>query len=145
MEALQTATSLRQAISGIIKRLRRTVKSHNSYSLSEYSALSYLYPDQKLSATELAGLVRVKTQSMSELLINLKNQDIIDKTPHETDKRKSLISLTQKGREILEKSRYEKDEWLAQAIENTLSADEKRTLQEAVAILHKIVAYESNI
>jgi len=145
MEALQTATSLRQAISGIIKRLRRTVKSHNSYSLSEYSTLSYLYPDQKLSATELAGLVRVKTQSMSELLSNLKDQDIIDKTPHETDKRKSLISLTQKGREILEKSRYEKDEWLAQAIDNTLSADEKRTLQEAVAILHKIVAYESNI
>jgi len=145
MEALQTATSLRQAISGIIKRLRRTVKSHNSYSLSEYSTLSYLYPDQKLSATELAGLVRVKTQSMSELLSNLKNQDIIDKTPHETDKRKSLISLTRKGREILEKSRYEKDEWLAQAIDNTLSADEKRTLQEAAAILHKIVAYESNI
>lgn len=145
MAALQTATSLRQAISGIIKRLRRTLKSHNSYSLSEYSTLSYLYPDQKLSATELAALVRVKTQSMSELLINLKNQNIVDKTPHQTDKRKSLISLTQKGREILEQSRYEKDEWLAQAIDNALSADEKKTLQDAVAILHKIVAYEPNI
>lgn len=145
MDALQTATSLRQAISGIIKRLRRTVKSDNSYSLSEYSTLSYLYPDQRLSAAELAALVRVKAQSMSELLTNLKDQDIIDKTPHETDKRKSLISLTEKGRDILEKSRYEKDEWLAQAIENTLSAEEKRTLRNAVAILHKIVAYEPNI
>jgi len=145
MEALQAATSLRQAISGIIKRLRRTIKSDNSYSLSEYSTLSYLYPDQKLSATELAALVRVKTQSMSELLNNLKDQDIVYKTPHETDKRKSLISLTEKGREILEQSRYEKDEWLAQAIENTLSAEEKKVLRNAVVILHKIVAYEPNI
>lgn len=121
------------------------MKSDNSYSLSEHSTLSYLYPDQHLSATELAALVRVKTQSMCELLNKLKEQEIVDKTPHETDKRKSLISLTQKGRETLEQSRYEKDEWLTQAIDNTLSAREKEILHDAVAILHKIVAYEANI
>lgn len=121
------------------------MRSNNSYSLSELSTLSYLYPDQALSTAELAGMLRIKAQSMSEILSNLKNQEIIDKTPHETDKRKSLISLTQKGRQIVELARYEKDEWLAQAIENTLSAVEKKTLQDAIAILIKIETYESNI
>ncbi|MFD2874282.1 MarR family winged helix-turn-helix transcriptional regulator [Mucilaginibacter ximonensis] len=145
METSQLASAFRMATSLIIKRLRRSVKSANSYSISEFQTLSYLYPDQAFSASELATIVRVKPQSMSELLINLKELGIVEKTPHEVDKRKSLISLTQKGREIVEHTRYERDEWLARAIDNTLSAEEKQTLEAAVAILNKIVAYEPNI
>ena len=84
----------------------------------------------------------VKLQSMSELLIRLQGLGIIEKTPSDTDKRKSLISLTAKGRQIVEQTRYERDEWLTQAIDNTLSETEKKTLQDALAVMTKVMDFK---
>jgi DNA-binding MarR family transcriptional regulator len=138
METSHLASSLRNIISDMNKRLRKTYNSADNLSISEITTLSYLYPDQALPATELAKLVMVKTQSMSELLIRLNGLGIVDKTPSDLDKRKSLIALTEKGRQVVEQTRYERDEWLTQAIDHTLSEKEKMILQDAILLMYKI-------
>jgi DNA-binding MarR family transcriptional regulator len=142
METSAIASSFRHIISGLSKKLRKTVSSADNLSLSEFSTLSYLYHEQFLSATELAKLIMVKLQSMSELLIRLQGLGIIQKTPSDVDKRKSLISLTDKGRQIVEQTRYERDEWLTQAIDSTLTSAEKNTLQDALAVLTKVMDFK---
>jgi DNA-binding MarR family transcriptional regulator len=87
----------------------------------------------------------VKPQSMSELLIRLQSLDIIEKTPSTVDKRKSLISLTDKGRQIVEQTRYERDEWLTQAIDSTLSEVEKKTLKDALAVITKVMDFKQTL
>ncbi|MES2062099.1 MAG: MarR family transcriptional regulator [Bacteroidota bacterium] len=145
METSVIASSFRHIISGLSKRLRKTVSSVDNLSLSEFSTLSYLYHEQALSATELAKLIMVKLQSMSELLIRLQGLGIIEKTPSDVDKRKSLISLTDKGRQIVEHTRYERDEWLTQAIDGTLSETDKKTLQDALAVMTKVMDFKQTL
>ena len=142
METLTLASSLRNIVSGISKRLRKTIHAHGNFSLTEMHVLSYLYPGDPLSPTGLAKLVGIKTQSMSELLIRLREAGIVDKTPSEHDKRMSFITLTALGRKIVEEIRYERDEWLASAIDHTLTQQEKQVLQQAIAIMEKVRAYQ---
>jgi DNA-binding MarR family transcriptional regulator len=145
METPAIASSFRHIISGMSKRLRKKMSSDDNLSLSEFSTLSYLYHEQSLSATELAKLIMIKLQSMSELLIRLQGLGIIEKTPSDVDKRKSLISLTDKGRQIVEQTRYERDEWLTQAIDSTLSITEKKILEEALAVMTKVMDFKQTL
>jgi len=142
MDTFTLASSLRTIVSGLSRRLRKTVHSVDSYSITEIHALSYLYHNDALSATELAKLLTVRTQSMSEILTRLKAAGLLDKTPSETDKRMSLITLTHLGRKMVEQTRYERDEWLAGAIDHTLTQHEKQVLQQAIAIMEKIRAHQ---
>jgi DNA-binding MarR family transcriptional regulator len=145
METPVIASSFRHIISGFSKRLRKTVSSVDNLSLSEFSTLSYLYHENSLSATELAKLIMVKLQSMSELLNRLQGLGIIEKKTSEVDKRKSLISLTPKGRQIVEQTRYERDEWLTQAIDSTLSPTEKKILEDALAVMTKVMDFKQTL
>lgn len=79
---------------------------------------------------------------MSQVLNRLEELSLITKTPSETDKRKVAVSLSEAGIQMVEKTRYERDEWLNNAIENRLSAAEKRTLQEAIALMDRLVEFK---
>ena len=78
---------------------------------------------------------------MSEVLAHLKELNLITKTQSLTDKRKFEVSITAEGRHLVEQSRYERDEWLAGAIENKLTEKEKKTLTEAVKLMEKLSEY----
>jgi DNA-binding MarR family transcriptional regulator len=138
MENKILASSLRTVISKINKRLRKQAHSADSLSISECTTLSYLNLNESFSSTELANLLKVKGQSMSEIITRLQERDIVQKTPSLIDKRKSLISLTPYGRQIVVQFRYERDEWLTNAIEHELSAKEIQVLKEAIELMNRI-------
>lgn len=112
----------------------------DNLSVTEVTTISNLY-HQSLFPSEMAEMVKIKAQSMSQIINKLGESNLIIKTPSETDKRKILISLSEVGRQLVEQTRHERDEWLNDAIEQTLTPAEKKVLQEAVLLIDKLIEY----
>ena len=113
--------------------------SATQYSMTEVETVGLLNRNTSLLPSELAALTRIKTQSMSQILKKLEEQQIIVRTPSSGDKRKVFVSLTPIGKKIVKKTRYERDEWLKNTIEESLTESEKELVAKAVPILKKLV------
>jgi DNA-binding MarR family transcriptional regulator len=107
--------------------------------MTEIETIKHLARNESLLPSELAALTRIKTQSMSQILKKLELHGVIERTPSNEDRRKVYISLTPAGKEIVTKTRYERDEWLKNAIENSLTPEDKALLAKALPILHKLI------
>lgn len=139
MTTQELAPALRAVISALHKSLRRQMSSVNTYSMTEMETIGHLSRSGSLLPTELAALTRVKTQSMSQILKEMEEDHVIKRTPSKEDGRKVYISLTTHGKNLVEKARYDKDEWLKTTIENTLTEKEKDLLTKAIPVLSKII------
>ncbi|MDN5284244.1 MAG: regulatory protein MarR [Mucilaginibacter sp.] len=118
------------------------MNSAGSLSMSEIDTLSFLYNSPSLSPSELAELIKIKGQSMSEVITRLETNKIVSKKKSQTDKRKFEVALTDQGRLLVEQTRYERDEWLSTAISTLLTEEEKNTLATAANILDKLSAFQ---
>jgi DNA-binding MarR family transcriptional regulator len=139
MPTPELVSSLRSVISALHKSLRRQMSSVNTYSMTEIETIAHLARSGSLLPTELATLTKVKTQSMSQILKEMEASHIIKRTPSKEDKRKVYVTLTPNGKNLVEKAKYDKDEWLKAAIENTLTEKEKDLLKKAIPVLNKII------
>jgi DNA-binding MarR family transcriptional regulator len=138
MNTTELASSLRLVVSGLHKGLRKQASSVVEYSMTEVETIAHLFRSSSLLPTELAALTKVKTQSMSQILKKLEEQGFIKRTPSKEDRRKVFISLTSYGMKMVEKVRYDKDEWLKQSIEKSLTEKEKDLLEKVLPILNKL-------
>lgn len=139
MDIQELSSALRSAVAALHKGLRKQIHAASTYSMTEMEAIGLLSRHASLLPTELAALTRVKTQSMSQILKKLEGYNIIKRTPSKDDKRKVYISLTTNGKKLIDTTRYERDEWLKNAIEKTLSAKEKDLLIKTLPILNKLI------
>lgn len=130
---------MRTIVSALHKGLRKQAPLISSYSMTEVETIGHLFHQSSLLPTELAVLTRVKTQSMSQILKKLEEHGVIKRTPSKDDKRKVFISITSLGKKMVEKTKYERDEWLKGVIEKTLTDKEKETLIKALPILNKLI------
>ncbi len=90
------------------------------------------------STVELAAAERVRPQSMGQTLAELEAQGLISRRPDETDRRRTLIELTDEGRRELAEDRRRREGWLAQAIARDFSEEEHEVLNRAVALLARL-------
>jgi len=137
-DTISLATALRTVTSKMFKKLKQQQRFIDDFSFSEITVLLHLYNNEKAYPSELAPMLSITTQSVSEILNKLEERKIITRTPSETDKRKTEVSLSAYGRESIEISRNDRDQWLAAAIEANLDAKEKETIKDAVAIMRKL-------
>lgn len=135
----QLADDLRTVISRLLKVLRSETKNEERISLTESSTLAFLYINGEKLPSELAIVEKVTAQSMSQIINKLLARGFVEKTASETDKRKMIITITELGKQIIEKRRHEKEEWLAQSISQKTTDEEKYFLTEAIRILGKLV------
>lgn len=138
MDTFELASALRGAVSDMHKRLRKQAYSADSLSVTETMTLSYLFREGSLSPSELAEKGKIKKQSMSQVLAHLEELKLIRRVVSKEDKRKMAISLSAAGKNMIEKTRYERDEWLAQAIRERLGEKEIRALAAAIPLLQQI-------
>lgn len=131
---------LRSAVSVLHKRLRKQMYSIETLSITEVETVTHLFLRGALLPSELAGLTKIKTQSMSQVLNKMEEKNIIKRTPSKDDRRKILISLTAHGKKIVDQTRYERDEWLANAIKTTLTDKEQKEIKNIINILNKLAS-----
>src|ERR1700754_3120397 len=121
MDHFELASALRGVVSDLQKRLRKQTYSADELSLTESHTLSYLYKKGSLFPSELAELNKIRKQSMSQALNRLEELKLIKRVASKEDKRKMAISLTAAAEKIVEKSRHERDVWLAGAVKGGMT------------------------
>ena len=141
-QIFELASELRAVISDLHKRLRKQFYSGGELSITEQTTLSYLYRAGSLFPSELADINKIRKQSMSQVLSHLEELKLIRRTVSREDKRKTAISLTAAGEKLVDKSRYERDEWLAKAIKARLGEKEVQVLAAAMPLLRLIADAE---
>ncbi|HXD79663.1 MAG TPA: MarR family transcriptional regulator [Puia sp.] len=136
---IEVAAQLRTVIHRLVKLLRQETHSEGQLSLTERSVMGTLYQQGRIPPSALAQLEKVTPQSMSQIVNRLESLKLIDRTPSDEDKRKILLSLSPAGRTYVEDNRKRKQEWLAHALHEKISATEKELLKSALHILEKLI------
>ncbi len=128
------ASELRVVLGQLIRRLR----AEHRFSLSQGSVLGRLDREGPQSTSELATAERVRPQSMAQTVAELEAQGLIERRPDPADGRRALIELTDAGRAELREDRGRREGWLAEAIEESFSEEERETLEEAVRLMARL-------
>ena len=99
-EALANLIRASNEALGEVDRRRRVLAD---LSPSGFEALAVLDgADDPLTGTEIASHLLVTTASITSLLDTLARRGYIERRPHPVDRRKTLISITDSGRELVD-------------------------------------------
>jgi DNA-binding MarR family transcriptional regulator len=135
------ATELRISVSRLARRLRaqRTAAGLTEAVLSEtqLAALSALEVHQTMTPGELADHEKVQPPSMTRVIAVLEERDLVLRSPHPTDRRQVVLTVTEEGRAVVQRVRERKDAWLARRLAE-LTDEEHAALQAVVPILEKL-------
>ena len=128
------ASELRVVLGQLMRRLR----VEHRFPLSHGAVLGRLDRQGPLSTVELASAERVRPQSMGQTLAELETQGLVSRRPDEADGRRTLLELTDAGRQTLAEDRQRREGWLTQAIEQEFSAEEQEVLAQAIPLLARL-------
>jgi DNA-binding MarR family transcriptional regulator len=135
------STALRISVSRLARRLRaqRTTSGLPEAMLSEtqLAALSALEKHLSMTPGELAEHEKVQPPSMTRVIAVLEERNLVRRSPHPTDRRQAVLTVTEEGRALVQRVRRRKDAWLARHLAE-LTAAERATLRAAVPILEKL-------
>lgn len=138
MDTAELASELRVAVRRMLHRLR-VEDAADELTVSQRSALGRIGDDRPMTLSALAAAEGVRPQSMSATVHTLEQDGLLRRTADPQDGRQQLISLTKAGRAKLDRSRADRNAWLARTIEETCSASEQRTLAAALPLLRRII------
>jgi DNA-binding MarR family transcriptional regulator len=132
----ELASSLRVSVMRLARRLRAE-RADFSLSLTQIATLATLERHGPLTPRELADHEKVQPPSMTRVLAGLEERGLIDRTPHESDGRQHLVSLTQPARDLLREDRRRRDAWLAKRLAELTQA-ERDVLRAAAPIIERL-------
>ena len=120
-----------------LTRLIRNQRADMSVTLTQLSAIGSLYKHGPMSAGELAACERVQPPSMTKVLAHLESRGLVRRDAHPADRRQAIISVTDAGRDLIERERRSRDAWLSKRLAN-LTADERALLRNVLPVLDKL-------
>lgn len=101
----------------------------------QWAVLSTLASDGALTLAGLARSVMVSKQNMTGMVSRLEQLALIERNDDPDDLRSSRVTLTRRGRVLVDKLRPAYGQWLA-----TLGADvSERELQAAERVVHRLI------
>jgi len=130
------ASALRMATFRLARRLRAQ-RAIDSMSDGQFAVLAALTVHGEHTLGRLAERERVTAPSMNRTVSLLEDAGYLTRTPHEDDRRKVTIALTDAGRTVVDETVRRRDAWLEEALDG-LSPDERQTLAAAAAIMRKV-------
>jgi DNA-binding MarR family transcriptional regulator len=132
----ELASTLRVSVMRLGRRLRAE-RVVTDLSLTQMSALGTLDRHGPLTPRELADHEKVQPPSMTRVLAGLEERGLILRTPHETDGRQHLVSLTADAKALLKEDRRRRDAWLAQRLAE-LTQEERDVLRAAAPVIERL-------
>ena len=133
------AVRLAMAVRRLRSRLRAEARgSLNEMPITQMAILKHLSREGSSTATQLAAVEHVSQQAIAQSIAALRERDLIQTTPDPTDRRKTLISLSPPGSEMMRGILASRDAWLVRAIESSLDAAEMADLNRTIEILERL-------
>ena len=133
------AAELTMAMTRLRARLRNESSAPDRpWTWSQLSSLLRVIEHGPLTASELAQIEHVRPQSIAETVAALKAEALIETAPDPTDRRKSLITATDRGREVAESVIARREEWLTHALDAVATPAEQQLLAQAIAVLNRL-------
>lgn len=123
----------------VLSRLIRKLRAEHGLPLSHGTTLARLEREGSATASALAAAEGVRPQSIANVVAELELQGLITRRADPEDGRQFLIEISPAGSAALRKERNRRDGWLAGAIADRLTEEEKQKLIEAVDLLEKLV------
>ncbi len=130
------ASELRVSIMRLARRLRAERAGH-TLTLTQISTLASLDQHGPLTPSELAAREHVQPPSMTRVLRVLADGGLVERTPHPSDGRQHLVSLTGPARDLLREDRRRREAWLTLRLAE-LTPDEREILRRAVPVIERI-------
>ena len=135
------ATALRISVSRLARRLRveRLVPELAEPALSDtqLAALATLERHGAMTPGELAEHEKVQPPSMTRVIAALADWELVTRSPDPTDRRQVILSVTSRGRELVQQARRRREAWLARRLAE-LTPQERAALLAAAPILEKL-------
>ena len=128
------ASRLRLALGHLVRRLR----AEHSFPFTQGSVLGRLDREGCKSIGDLATAERVRPQSMTQTIADLQDDGLIERRPDPSDGRRTLVELTERGRQTLQADRRHREGWLARAIADDLTPQEQKLLADALPLLERL-------
>lgn len=136
----EVAASLRSTVTRLVRQLRKQNVS-SDFSNAELLTMGLLDQHGKLLPSELAEMERISAQAISQILNRLEEVHCVNRVVDEADKRKTVVSLTEKGIQYLYENRRIKEEWLVQAMDKLFSAQERALIEAFLPLLQRLAEY----
>jgi DNA-binding MarR family transcriptional regulator len=134
LDTTRLASELRMVLGHLMRRLR----AEHRFSLSQGAVLGRIDREGTMSIGDLAIAERVRPQSMTQTVSDLEADGLIARCADASDRRRILVELTDQGRQTLEDDRRQREGWLARAISEDLTAEERKVLEQAVTLLRRL-------
>ncbi|UKY53621.1 MarR family winged helix-turn-helix transcriptional regulator [Streptomyces inhibens] len=132
------ATDLGATVAQLMRHLR-AASPQGELTPTQRSVISRIDTDGPATIAALARAELVRPQSMRLTVGALEERGILARSPHPTDGRQVVFSLTEEGRRMLTAVRQAKQNWLAVAIDDRLTAEEQRTLATAAELMRRLM------
>jgi DNA-binding MarR family transcriptional regulator len=137
LDAMAVADRLRPTLLGIARELRR--ERIAGVSPQQVALLVAIKHSPGVTVGELASEERVSTAAMSKRVSRLERNDLVERTPSESDRRCVGLTLTEEGQRVLRRVRSRRTAWLASRL-GSLSPDELEAIGAAAEPLARLLA-----
>jgi DNA-binding MarR family transcriptional regulator len=135
----KAAMELALAMTRMRGRLRQESQQQAQlWPMHQLVVLSRIVESGTTTAGELAAAEHVRPQSMTETVAALRRGGLLETSKDPNDGRRTLLRATPAGHGLLDTIVSTRGEWLAGAMDTTLTAAEQRTLVQAIDLLNRL-------
>lgn len=137
LDLQNVAAQLRASISLLLRRMRQ-VQVAGELTLPERSALARLDRGGPTTSAALARQEQISPQSMGATLGALEARGLVERRPDPADGRRSLLSVSEAGQQVLRDKRDALTQLLAQALAAGFTPAELSQLKAATPLLERL-------
>lgn len=115
-----------------------------NYTLTEARVLFEISERTECIANNLVQELRIDRSYMSRILRKFEREELIEKKTSLTDSRKTFLSLTQKGKEVLDNIHSQSDEQIEQLLDGLTDRDVNEICKAMALIQEKLSKAKMN-
>lgn len=132
---------LRVAVGRVARRLRNLSAEGGTWGAVKFTELVVLLRlarEGQLTPTDIARHERVTSQAVAGIIRNLEAHQLVQRGPHATDGRRTVISLTPAGRVALASHDQAAARAMVDVLDECFSAAELKQLAAAIPLLNTL-------
>ncbi|MFB7496322.1 MarR family winged helix-turn-helix transcriptional regulator [Streptomyces sp. NPDC056161] len=132
-----TATSIRVAV-GMLKRRTGEALTDGQLTNPELTVLAQIDRNGPITVADLARLQQITPQAMGSTVASLEKHGLVTRSPDPDDRRRSLLTVSSAGSDVLHSSRDVISDRMAVALGESFTDDEVAVLAAAAPLLERL-------